>query len=245
MIIGLIPARSGSKTLLHKNIHLLGGYPIIAFAIIASRLSSKIDRTIVTTDSPEYAEIARYYGAETPFLRPLEISTDTSTDLEYVQHLLGWLDKKDYPEYVVQLRPSTPLRDPEIIDNAIELIKGHPNATSLRSVHLASRPPHKSFYVKDGYLKGIFADTDTRPEYYNLPRQYFPQVYDPNGHVDIIKSDVVGKNTLYGSRMIAFITKFGGEFDDKEELLYLEWVLQKYGNPVYDYLKANYKEEIC
>ena len=243
MIIGLVPCRSGSKTLVHKNIYPLGGYPVIAYAITASLLSPRIDRTIVTTDSEEYAEIARRYGAEVPFLRPPEISTDTSTDLEYVQHLLDWLGKDNYPEYIVQLRPSHPLRDLKEIERAIELIDAHPNATSLRSVHMAERPPHKSFYIKDGYLEGIFADTDTRPEYYNLPRQCFPQVYDPNGHVDILKSKVVGENTLYGSRMIPFITKSAGEFEGLGELKYIEWVLKEYGNPIHDYLKANYKED--
>lgn len=243
MILGLIPCRSGSKTIPDKNIYPLGGYPLIAYSITASILSSKIDRTIVTTDSEEYAEIARHYGAEVPFLRPPEISGDTSTDLEYVQHLLDWFGKEEQPEYIVQLRPSAPLRDPATIDEAIDFITSHKEATSLRSVYPASRPPHKSFYLKGGYLEGIFASTDTRPEYYNLPRQFFPTVYDPNGYVDILKSATVGKDVLYGSRMLPFIRKKGEEFDDLEELKHIEWTLENYGNILYDYLKDNFKEE--
>ena len=82
MTIGLIPARSGSKGVPKKNINLLAGYPLIAYSIIASILSSNIERTIVSTDSPEFAEIALFYGAEVPFLRPKEISGDKSLDIE-------------------------------------------------------------------------------------------------------------------------------------------------------------------
>lgn len=234
MIVGLIPARSGSKGVPRKNLKPLAGYPLIAYSIVASKLCSRIDRTIVSTDSEEYAEIARYYGAEVPFLRPPEISTDTSTDIEFVLHTLAHIEGIDL---IVHLRPTTPLRNPAIIDKTIRCLLRKGRATSLRTVHLASRPPYKSFLIKEGYLEGIFPD-DPRPEYYNLPRQSFPDVYDPNGYVDILKTrTVLNAKSLLGSKMLPFVMEGITEFDTLEEFEYIEWKLKKYGSVLLDYLK--------
>ena len=89
-VIAIIPARSGSKGVPGKNIALLGGYPLIAYSIAAAKLSG-IDRVLVSTDSEEYALITRRYGAETPFVRPDEISSDQSTDFEFMRHAIDWM----------------------------------------------------------------------------------------------------------------------------------------------------------
>ena len=132
----IIPARSGSKSVLKKNIELLAGYPLLAYSIIAARLSSKIQQTIVSTDSQEFADIARSYGADVPFLRPKEISRDDSLDIEYVRHALDWFQTHhgNQPEYIVILAPPTPLRDPVLIDAAIEkLIRNKEEGGNLSS----------------------------------------------------------------------------------------------------------------
>ena len=119
-IVAIIPARSGSKSLQDKNIALLSGHPLIAYSITAAKCSALIKRVIVSTDSERYASIAVQYGAEVPFLRPAEFSTDNSTDRDFLVHAMSWLEqnKQIRPEYWVHLRPTTPLRDPKIIDNA-------------------------------------------------------------------------------------------------------------------------------
>jgi len=243
----MIPARSGSKGVPNKNIKLLGGYPLIAYAICASRLSSEISRTIVSTDSPEYAEIAKKYGAEVPFLRPPEISQAKSLDIEFIQHAIQWFDENEglIPDILVHIRPTTPLRDPEIIDEAIRLFQKDSQATSLRSVHELAESPHKVFNIdSNGYLKGLFPD-DPRPEYYNLPRQSFPTAYHPNGYVDIIRCEFVQKNdSLHGQKMIGFITPVSIEVDRREDFEYLEYLLTKEKNPVLEYLKSNFPEEV-
>jgi len=96
--------------------------PIIAYSIAAARKSKLINRIIVSTDSMKYANLAKEYGAEAPFLRPTELADDKSTDYDWVKHLLNWLveNEGNTPEYLVHLRPTTPLRDPELIDSAIE-----------------------------------------------------------------------------------------------------------------------------
>lgn len=242
MIVSIIPARSGSKGVSKKNIRLLAGYPLIAYSIIASKLSSKIERTIVSTDSQKFAEIALSYRAEVPFLRPKEISRDDSLDIEYVKHALEWFRayEGNQPEYLVILPPPTPLRDPVLIDRAIEKIIQNKGATSLRSAHETRESPYKLFQIKDDFYVGMFP-SDPRPEYYNLPRQAFPPVYHPNGYVDVIKSQTVTSlGSLHGPRILSFITPDVGELDCPEDFDFIEFILGKQKNPVYEYLKNNF-----
>ena len=237
--ISIIPARAGSKGIPGKNIKLLGGYPLIAYSIIASKLSVMIDRTIVSTDSREIADIALSYGAEVPFLRPAEISGDKSTDLEFIQHTISWLEKKEgqVPDFLVLLRPTTPLRRPEEMESAIIYLEKYFNATSLRSAHSLPEPPQKMFKIdKEGYFRGFFP-RDPRPEYFNMPRQSFPVAYQPNGYVDVIKTETVRRGDLWGSYILAFVTSFASEADLPENFEYLEYQLARDGNPIYDYLK--------
>ena len=245
-ILALIPARGGSKGVPGKNIKLLGGYPLIAYSICASRLSKDIARTVVSTDSTEIADIARRYGAEGPFMRPPGISQDDSTDLELFQHAINWFDEneKQTPRIIVHLRPTTPFREPSKIDNAIDSIEKNINSTSLRSAHELAEPPHKEFQLDErGFFKGFFSD-DNRLEYYNLPRQLFPKAYHANGYVDIIKTDVVKKtNLLHGSNILGFITPVTTEVDKEEDFEYLEYQLEKQGSLIHDYMVKNFPKE--
>ncbi|MBT3784217.1 acylneuraminate cytidylyltransferase family protein, partial [bacterium] len=90
-VLAIIPARSGSKGVPGKNIRELGGYPLLAYSVAAAVLSSRITRVLVSTDDAQIAEIGKKFGAEAPFLRPLEFSLDRSSDLEWVEHALLWL----------------------------------------------------------------------------------------------------------------------------------------------------------
>ena len=111
--ICIIPARSGSKGIVDKNIINLGGHPLIAWSIKAALKSKLIDEVYVSTDSEDYKQIAIEYGATVPFLRPSNISKDNSTDIEFVQHFLSYLESVNiFPELLIHLRPTTPLRNP-------------------------------------------------------------------------------------------------------------------------------------
>lgn len=240
--IVIIPARGGSKGVPKKNIRNLGGYPLIAYSIVACRLSKKIDRIIVSTDSPEIARIAESFGAEVPFMRPPEISKDTSTDIEFMEHAIDWFQKNEgeIPEFLVHIRPTTPLRDPELIDQAVEKLIDKPEATSLRSMHEIRESPYKLFGIKDDFLVGLYPD-DPRPEYYNLPRQNFPPVYQPNGYVDIVKSEtILNLKSLHGSKILSFLTPNVGEIDSLDDFDYIEYILDKKKFQIYDFLKSNY-----
>ncbi len=220
---------------------MLMGHPLIAYSIIAARESRSISRTIVSTDSEEIAEIAKQYGADVPFLRPAEFSTDSCTDRGFIVHAIKWLaeHEKLTPEYIVHLRPTTPLREPTLIDEAIKLLKENPNASSLRSAHLAIKTPYKWFEMDGfGYFKGIRHD-DLRPEYYNLPRQCFPPVYDPNGYVDILRtSQVLNTESIHGGAILGFITPFCHELDSSEDLLFMHYLAERKGSSLINLLDS-------
>lgn len=247
MTYSIIQARGGSKGVPGKNTKLLGGFPLIAYSIAASKLSKLIQRTIVSTNSEEIAELARRYGAETPFLRPAEFAQDNSTDLNVFAHTVGWLEENesDLPDLLVQLRPTTPLRDPVLIDAAIEKIKNEPDADSLRSAHKLAEPPQKMLQVgMAGFWTGFFPH-DTRPEYWNLPRQNFPDAYHPNGYVDIVRPDFIKKNPglFFGDKILSFTTPFTVEIDRPEDFEYLDYNFKKQPGPLYEYLVKSFPKE--
>jgi CMP-N,N'-diacetyllegionaminic acid synthase len=237
-VIAIIPARSGSKGVPGKNIMLLGGYPLIAYSIAAAKLSG-IKRVLVSTDSEEYALVTRRYGAETPFLRPDEISSDQSTDFEFMRHAIDWMIDKEkiVPEFWIHLRPTTPLRDPQIIKDALVQIQQHPEASSLRSGHEVPESPFK-WFLKDGegFFKGL--REDLTPEKVNQPRQIFPNMYTPDGYVDIVRSShVLHNTTLHGDKMLVFESPRCTEIDSLEDFEYLDYQIKKHDSHLLNYLK--------
>jgi CMP-N,N'-diacetyllegionaminic acid synthase len=237
-MIAIIPARSGSKGVPGKNIKLLGGIPLFAFSIIAAKMMPSVSRVIVSTDSEEYAQIAIEYGAEVPFLRPNEISGDKSTDFDLFLHALNWFKENEnlIPEYILHLRPTTPLRNPQIMEDAVKLFFENKNlASSLRSGHSAPESPYK-WFLKDenNYFKGL--RDDLTPEKVNLPRQSFPSVYIPDGYIDILKSSVIlDSGTLHGDKMLVFESPFCVEVDTKDDFEFLEFQIEKEGSSIINF----------
>ena len=241
--IAIIPARGGSKGLPKKNIKKLFGYPLISYSIIASKLSKLIDKTIVSTDSKEIAKIAQDYGAEVPFLRPKNISKDSSTDYEFIYHAINWFkkNKKDIPDYWIILRPTTPLRNPSIIDKAIKYIKQNKDCSSLVSIHEISETPAKMFGMSGKYLHGL-SPFDPRNEYYILPRQQFPPTYSGNGYIDIISTHtIIDAKMLYGERILGFDTSFINEIDNINDFETIENKYLNNGHILIDQLKKFYR----
>jgi len=224
-IIAIIPARSGSKGVLDKNIKLLKGRPLLAYSIAAARRAKGVDRVIVSTDSEPYADIAREYGAEVPFLRPARISGDNSTDYEWIKHFLDWMREEDgeVPAYLVHLRPTTPIREVAIIEKAIEFLRQNDDATALRSAHEMSETAYKSVEIDKDYLKCVFSGSFDLDEA-NKPRQHFPKTYVANGYVDIYKSLYIEKNgKILGDKVIAYRTPPISEIDTLDDFDYLEF----------------------
>lgn len=228
-IVALIPARAGSKGVPHKNIKLLGGHALLAWSIAACLRSTTIDRVIVSTDSAEYAALSRELGAEAPFLRPEAISGDRSTDYDFIVHALDWLAAESgEPEYIVHIRPTTPLRDPQLIDDAVKAFIAAPQATALRSVHEMSESAYKTFEVAEGgELKRLGAD-NTELDAANNARQQFPSTYQANGYVDVLSSAFIRKSGLmHGNHVLPFVTPSVVEVDTLDDFEHLEFQITR------------------
>lgn len=242
--IAIIPARSGSKSILDKNLVKLAGFPLIAFSIAAAKLAPDISRVVVSTDSPKYAEISLKYGAEVPFLRPATISGDDATDIDFMLHAMNWFDENEpqTPEYWVHLRPTTPLRDPKHIAEALQRIISRDDATALRSAFPCPESPFKWFrHSDDGFLMSINSD-DTDLDKFNLPRQMYPKVFVPDGYVDIIRRSFVKKTgQIHGNKVIGYTSPVCSELDSVEELRRIEYEISSFGSPLLNYLRKTFQ----
>ena len=183
-IIGLIPARSGSKGIKDKNIVDFEGKPLITHTIDSSNQSKLITRTIVSTDSRKYADIALKYGAEVPFLRPPEISKDLSRDSEVFMHIIQELNLKE-EDIVVYLRPTNPLREIGLIDKVLNLLISK-NLPAIRTLSEVLFSPYKMVFLKNDEIQPIL-DIDGKTKGTDLPRQLLPKVYELNGNVDAFR----------------------------------------------------------
>jgi N-acylneuraminate cytidylyltransferase len=207
-ILALIPARGGSKGLPRKNLRELAGKPLVAHSIAHALAARTITRTIVSTDDPGIADVARRYGAEVPFLRPAELAGDLSPDIDAFVHALNWLgDEEGYrPDLVVHLRPTDPLRRPATIDAAVRELLADTDADSLRSVAPTAESPYKMWRLDDDrYLRPLLA-LEGVDEPYNLPRQELPRVFVQTGYVDVIRPEVIlEERRMSGNRIRAFV----------------------------------------
>lgn len=226
-VVALIPTRAGSKGVPNKNIRLLGGHSLLAWSITACLKSATIDRVIVSTDSAEYASLAIKLGAEAPFLRPVEISGDRSADYDFIVHAMDWLKaEKGEPEYLVHIRPTTPLRDPKMIDDAVAAFMAAPDATALRSVHEMSESAYKTFEIATGGQLKRLGAVNTELDSANNARQQFPSTYQANGYVDVLSTAFIRKAKLiHGDHVIPFITPAVVEVDTEDDFAHLEFQL--------------------
>tara|TARA_Y200000002_G_scaffold95724_1_gene77365 strand:- start:13691 stop:14389 length:699 start_codon:yes stop_codon:yes gene_type:complete len=207
-ILAVIPARSGSKSIKDKNLLKIKGKSFLELSILTAKKSNLINRIIVSTDSEKYAKLSEKFGAEVPFLRPKSISKDNSHDKEFFTHLIEKLKNLEgyLPEYIIHLRPTTPIRKASIIDDAIKKFIEKKSFNSLRSVQEMSESSFKTFEVSGSSLKPL-SFLDLNIEDLNRPRQSFPKTYQANGYVDIISVDFfLKKNELHGEKVMAFLT---------------------------------------
>ncbi len=203
-VLAVIPARGNSKSIPQKNIREFGGFPLIAYSIAAGLQAACVTRTIVSTDAEDIAAIARDYGAEVPFLRPSELAQDDTLDLPVFQHALNWLSKKEdyHPSVVVQLRPTSPFRPPEMVDLAVQLLLDHQKADSVRGVVPTTQNPYKMWRInEEGFMLPLIEVEGTK-EVYNAPRQDLPDTYWQTGHIDAIRPEVILKKKSMNGDLI-------------------------------------------
>lgn len=234
-VVALIPARGGSKSIPKKNLAQLSGKPLIAHSIEAARACPLIDRVIVSTDSEEIAAVAKSLGAEVPFLRPANLAEDDTPDFPVFTHCLEWLVENEgvHPEIWVQLRPTSPLRNPSLIERAIQTLERDPECDSVRAITEPRQNPFKMWKIAaSGYLTPL-VKLDL-PEPYNQPRQKLPQVYWQNGYIDVFRTrTITEKKSLTGDRIRPVLVDNSEiiDIDDSMTLEFAEWMLQKRKNP--------------
>lgn len=217
-VLALIPARSGSKTLPHKNIRPLNGKPLLAYSIEHAQQSHFINRIILTTDSEEYAALGRQYGAETPFLRPAELAQDFSLDWDVFYHALTYLKEQEHyqPDIVVHLRPTYPIRNPAEIDDMVQMLLNNPQADSVRSVSPAKENPFKMWtWNEKGVLSPICKEIK---DCYNMPRQQLPTAYYQNASIDVMRSStILDKKSMTGDVILGYLMKHHFDIDTEDE----------------------------
>lgn len=227
-ILAVIPARSGSKSVPHKNIRNICGKPMMAYSIEHALKSKYINRVIVSTDSEEYAQIAREYGAEVPFIRPAEYATDTALDIDVFRHTLEFLiEAEDYnPDIVVQLRPTYPIRKISDIDAMVEICINDNSVDSVRSMSVATEIPYKMWIeAEDGKIEPLIKDI---PECYNMPRQQLPRAYYQNACIDVFRPRVIFEmNSMSGKVIKGYKMEENFDIDTEEEFVKARDYLEK------------------
>lgn len=209
-VLAVIIARGGSQRIPNKNIRPLAGRPLLAYSIEAAKRSRYVQRLIVSTDSDAIAEVAAKTGAEVPFRRPAEISQGHSTELQAMEHALGWLrDHEDYePDLVVLLRPTSPFRTTATIDRAVELLTNDRDAHCVRTVRLCSEHPHKMWVMdKDRRrIRSLIPVEQKLPEAHTLSYQLLPTVYIQNASMDVFRpSNVWQLRSTTGTEIIPLV----------------------------------------
>lgn len=228
-VLGLIPARGGSKSIPRKNIVPLGGRPLLAYTCEAALKSRLLSRVVLSTDDHEIAEVGHRNGVEVPFLRPQELARDDTPSLAVVQHALRWLMMHDdwQAGVVVLLQPTSPLRQSHQIDEAIERLK----ATGADTVVSVIEVPHKHspysiMQLKNGYLEYFWK----RPTTFNrLRRQELPTLYARNGPAILASrvEVVLDGNKLCGEKTIPYqmSEEDSVDIDTPFDLQIAEWLL--------------------
>jgi len=224
-ILGLIPARSGSKGLKFKNIKKMNNKNLLEYSIKAAQESKKIDKIIVTTDSNKFRKIAEKAGAEVPFLRPKKISLSESNAIEYIKHTLNFLEEKQQyvPDIIIILQPTSPVRSKYMINKSISLLQKS-KGTSVVTVSKIKTHHYGAFVLKNKFLKHYKEDYK---KFYQ--RQKFPDMYYPTGSIYTFWNNTFNKkNSTLGNKIIPLISQpeFSTDIDNLFDFFVCEMTLK-------------------
>ena len=214
-IVALIPARAGSKRVQDKNIRALGGHPVIAYTIAAALQSGVFTDVVVSTDSEKYAEIARYYGAQVPFLRPAELASDVSPDVEWVEDTLRRLQMEGHAfDCFSILRPTSPFRQAETIQRAWQQFLTQEGVDSLRAIERCQQHPGKMWVVRGRRMFPLLPLTPAEQPWHSSQYQSLPEVYVQNASLEIAWTRVIFEGrTIAGDVLMPFFTEGYEGFD--------------------------------
>ena len=205
-VLGLITARDGSKGIPGKNIALLGDKPLISWTIEAALNASVIDKLIVSTDSKQIADISREWGAEVPFIRPLELSGDNSPHIDVMVHAVKWLRDNEayFPDYLMLLQPTSPFRTSQDIDQSAALVF-ESGADCVISIQESLSHPYTMTQIsEDNMFTGFLMSSKHQGKYQN--RQTRPTFYSLNGAIYLIKvNTLLDAHTIYPDFTMTYI----------------------------------------
>jgi N-acylneuraminate cytidylyltransferase len=206
--VALVPARAGSERVPGKNVRELAGHPLLAYSIAAARESDLFEAVVVSTDSEEIAAVARRYGAEVPALRPAEIATATSPDIEWVRHMLDVLarDGRSFEVFSL-LRPTSPFRGADTIRAAWERFMAcDPPADSIRAVELCRQHPGKMWVIEGELMRPLLPQRPGEVPTHSRQYKSLPEVYVQNSSLEIAWTRIVARNEIAGERVLPFLT---------------------------------------
>lgn len=229
-IIGVIPARGGSKGVPRKNIRLLGGLPLIVYTIRAALSCPVCTDVVVSTDDPEIREIALAHGAQAPFLRPAELATDTALAIPTIQHAVGEMEaRRGRPyDYIVMLQPTTPLRSADDLTEALGRLVDSDADGIISVIDVDNEHPMKMKKFVGEHLIDY-----EKPPVENPPRQSLPPVYMVNGALYATRRDVfMEQNTFQGAQCLGYVmpAERSVNIDNELDFLAAEYLLEQAKN---------------
>jgi CMP-N-acetylneuraminic acid synthetase len=213
-LVAFVPARSGSERVPGKNVRRLAGHPLLAYAI-ATGQQCGADRVVCSTDSAEIAEIARWYGGEV-VLRPAELATSTSPDIEWLRHALG--EPVNRHDLFALIRPTSPFRGPETVRRALDQLLANPDADSIRAVEPVKQHPGKMWLVEGETMRPLLDQSNLEVPWHDSQFQALPEVFVQSSSLEIAWTRVVEDGTLGGRNRLPFFTdRFDGFSIDRED----------------------------
>jgi CMP-N,N'-diacetyllegionaminic acid synthase len=232
-VLGLIPARGGSKGIPRKNIALLAGRPLLAYTCEAALASRVLHRVVVSTDDEEIAEVAHQCGLEVPFIRPTSLAQDETPSIDVVRHTVEHLRNEEHwiPGVVVLLQPTSPLRKARHIDEAVGRMTETKADTVVSVVEVPHRfNPHNIMQLKDGELTDYLP---ALPDVDRFRRQTQPVLYARNGPAVLVSrvDVIVNSETFYGARVVPyFMTEEESlDIDSRYDLWLAEQLISRRG----------------
>ena len=218
--IALIGARAGSERVKDKNVRRLAGHPLLAYAIETARRAEVFDRILVSTDSEQIAQVARWYGADVPFLRPVEYASSTSPDIEWIAWTLRRLDER-YDLFAI-VRATNPFRGPEVIRRGLDQLLATPEADSIRAVELVKQHPGKMWVIDEvgRLMRPLLDQSHLDVAWHAGQYQALPPIYVQNSALEIAWTRVVAATGTREGRMLApFMTEGyeGLNIDDEDD----------------------------
>ena len=218
--VAFVPARSGSERVPGKNVRLLAGHPLLAYAIETALQSGVFERVVVSTDSEEVAEIGRWYGADVPFLRPDEYATSTSPDIEWLAFTLERLGES-FDLFAI-VRATNPFRGPDAVRRGLEQLLATSEADSLRAVELVKQHPGKMWLLGEDRrtMSPLLDQSSLDVAWHAGQYQALPPVYSQNSALEIAWARVVAETGTREGRIVApFFTDGyeGFNVDDEED----------------------------